>query len=194
MPQSPADALPHVTAQRLCGKPGSLGMAVGRAVAQTVHLECGVRIFGHGFNSDAPDLQQKTLRLRIAQEPQKKCGVPQIVAVLPGPWEQLSPSLGTALKVPRFSQTDRARKNGAVFAAWPAGSRKTSPLQSAKGARVGMWSQSKMATWSPVMFLSAALMLPALACLLSLRVTWIARFFSEQPELLPPSIVQNVNF
>jgi hypothetical protein len=45
--------------------------------------------------------------------------------------------------------------------------------------RVGMWSQSKIAMNSPVVFFSAALMLPALAWRLLSRVTWVTPTASQ---------------
>ena len=50
------------------------------------------------------------------------------------------------------------------------GSTRNHPIVYCRNERVGIWSQSKIATNSPVVLLSAALILPALAWLLSGRV------------------------
>ena len=59
------------------------------------------------------------------------------------------------------------------------GSRPNQPMAICMNERVGMWSQSKMATNSPVVFFSAALMLPALAWRLLSRVTWVTPTSSQ---------------
>ncbi|MNL06968.1 hypothetical protein D3C87_1276250 [compost metagenome] len=50
------------------------------------------------------------------------------------------------------------------------GSARNSPMVICRKDRVGMWSQSKIAMYSPSVFASALLILPALAWKLSSRV------------------------
>lgn len=58
-------------------------------------------------------------------------------------------------------------------------SRLNQPIAICMNERVGMWSQSKIATNSALVFLSAALMLPALAWRLLSRVTWVTPTASQ---------------
>ncbi|MNT35366.1 hypothetical protein D3C72_1713920 [compost metagenome] len=53
-------------------------------------------------------------------------------------------------------------------------------MQSCRKERVGMWSQSKIATYSPLVCVSAALMLPALAWRLLPRVRCVTPTFSQK--------------
>ena len=74
-------------------------------------------------------------------------------------------------KVSRFFSNGSGEKKWCgVCSIASLGSRMNQPMQICRKERVGMWSQSKMVTYSESVTASAALMLPALAWALLSRV------------------------
>ena len=86
----PTDALPHVGRQRLgCQTGGLRQIEIRRLPPLAVHLEGGVRVFGHRFHGNAAHILQRGSAQHRAGAAEKR-GVPEIVAVLQQAVEQLT--------------------------------------------------------------------------------------------------------
>ena len=159
-----------------------------------MHLECGVRIFGHGFNGNAPDLQQNTA-LEDRAGAAKKCGVPQIIAVLHQTVEQLT-FVGHSLEGSQvfFKGIGREKMVRCLQHGQLGITQKPAHCNLQEGARrhvVAIENGHIVARHVLERGIDVARLGMLVVVAGDVNHT---RFFGEQPELLSASIVQNVNF
>ena len=150
MPRAQRMRWPICSASRSVASPAASGsLQIGGAPAVALQPQRGMRILGHRLDREAADAVQRGApdhRAGAAEERR----VPEIVAVLHQRIEHVAFARHAACRRRGSAGTGRANRNDAASAPAPCfGSCTSQPTVSCRKARVGTWSQSKIAMNSP---------------------------------------------